>query len=376
LCAQERMRNLTHLNPTHSETDMTGLRSDRMHKSLNRHLDRLYEEWERVYDQMGRTWDERQLLLLERQAEALERRIKGFEEKVGPCEVGSSPQAARRRYLHWERYIPEINFTEVLRLIEDVFRRFEGTPGGAALFLLQNAHSMGGRWCVERVRRLLSEKTADFKHYEIGLSPGDRLDAWTLLRRLGEYVGSELPPVDQDAEYDELAIRNYARVIGQKIVGSLQSGSVVFVELRTWDASSLQSYFLPWFVQDFWASLVRQLSLVVHKHPLVNFIGMIVVETPIPEGGLAVDLCCTQEQFSGEKALPLPLRLWTLEEIRRWLFSFSGLTAPSIGVEAQAIERMAQNIHEASGGGQPELVYTALMTTLEHYFKSFREESV
>jgi len=370
------MRNLTHLNPTYGKTDMPGLSSDRMYQILNKQRDRLYEEYEAVLDQMGRTLEDRQALILKRQAEHLEREIDDIEDKISRYEMRSSEQARRHRDLQWDRDIPKINFAEALRLVGDVFSQFVEAQGGAALFLLQNAHSMGGRWCVERVKRLLSEETADFKHYEIGLLPTDRLDAWTLLRRLGEYVGSEPPPVEQDTKYDELAVRQYAQVIGRKIEGSLQSGSVVFVELRTWDASSLQSNFLPWFVQDFWVSLVRRLPDVRPKYPLVRFVGMIVVQTPIPEGGLAEGLCCTQERFSGEKALPLPLRSWTLAEIRHWLFSFSGLTAPPIEVKAQEIERMAQSIYDASGGGQPELVYSALKKTLDHYVNSSREESV
>ncbi|NES24532.1 MAG: hypothetical protein F6K41_37900 [Symploca sp. SIO3E6] len=67
--------------------------------------------------------------------------------------------------------------------------------------------------------------------------------------------------------------------------------------------------------------------------------------------------------------MEIPLETWTEEEIRNWLFNFSGLTAPKIGLSAPEIEAMAKSIFAASDG-VPGIVYPELKQQLNHVLQS------
>lgn len=332
--------------------------SDIKRETLESYLGQLYKQYEASYGQLSRTLSDADAVKIKQQIATLEQEIQETEAKLRQLE--SSSGDTNRRHLNWQASLPEINFEEAVKTFQQIVSQF-GWEGGAALFLMQNAHLMGGKWCVARLRGLL--KAADFKHYEIEFAPEARLDAESLLSRLGQYVGCEPIQEIQDAEQYAQAIRQHTRTVVGKICDSLQNGSVVFIELRLWDTLCLQDRFLPWFLHDFWIPLVHdEWQAIVQKHPMVKFIAVIVANTPISSGGLPASLCCTQHRFDQAKVLELPLQAWTLDEIRTWLYVFSGL-----GLAKLQIEQMATVIYQASGNGQPALVHTALMEALDKH---------
>ena len=308
--------------------------------------------------------EERQRVVLKGEMDNLECQIKELTQEIQAHEPPS--QSQNDRYSQWKADLPKIDFEEIIQLVTRILGQIETDQGGAALFLLQNAQTMEGCLCVERMRRFLVDKTGDFRPYPVGLTPADQLDAWTFLRLLGEHVGCAPPAVDPETERDAQAVRTYAENIKETILKSLRCGSVVFLDLRTWDCLSFAG-FLPWFLKDFWRPLVQRLPAVIEQHPMVTFVCAIVAHPPVPADCLTADLCCTEETFDGEKILALPLRPWTVDEIKLWLLRFSGLTAPPIGLDPEDIERMARNIHRPSGG-KPDSVRYALLTNLEEHF--------
>jgi len=343
---------------------------DQILQIKRRRLHQLEKEYAAAATQWEGTLEERQRVILKAQMDHLEHQIQELAQEID--RLGTPSQSKNDRRSHWEEYLPEIDFGEIVRLVAPILGQITTDPGGAALFLLQNAHTMEGGLCIERMRRLLVDKTADFKPYPIGLTPADQLDAWTFLRLLGEHVGCAPPAVDHETERDAQGVRTYAETIKETILRSLRCGSVVFVDLRTWDCLSLAG-FLPWFLKDFWRPLVQHLPAVIEQHGMVTLVCAIVAHPPIPADCLTADLCCTEETFDSEKILDLPLRPWTIGEIKLWLLRFSELTAPPIGLDPAAIERMARSIHRASKG-KPDSIRYALLRELEERFDTLQEE--
>lgn len=331
--------------------------------------DRLLKQFESAAAQYTSTLNAADRVRLQQQMDDLEKQIGALDQSLLASGFPDQASNARR---YWETYLPEIDFAEVERIVKELLGRFEAARGGAALFLLQNAGVMAGDLCAERVRRL-ANRTADWKHYPISFAAGDRVNEWTLLRRMGDYVGSEAPG-GEGGQGGDSHLAGYAQAIRQKIVGSLQSGSVVFIELNTWDPLGLQSHLMSWFVRDFWHPLVQELPAIAQRHPFVKLIAVIIAQTPLSTDRVPADLWCSCEQFSGERILELPLRAWTPEEIRDWLLHYAGLTGDPPGWEALRVEEMAQLIHLASGGGQPELVQRKLLQQLEQIYGRVQEE--
>ena len=331
---------------------------------LKKRLTQLYEDYDAVVNQLGRTLGAVDETRLERQMAELEVRIEEWEERVRLCELGAVQATAQQRRKHLESAIPKINFTEVFETLAQITERAQAEQGGAALLMLQNAHAMGGELCMGRVKRLLSEETSDFRHYEIGLTSGDRLDPWTVMRRLGGYLGCAPP----EAEASPLQLQDYVQSLRSTLEGSVQCGSIVLLEIRTWDHHTLPTVFLPWFVRDFWTPLVQRLPDIARKNPLVTVICIIVAHTPVPMADFDPALQCCDDTFDPTKLLPLPLRCWEQVEIYDWLLRYSGLSAPEIGVEAAQFAAMAERIYLAAGNGQPMSVRQALLDAIEEYY--------
>ncbi len=327
-------------------------------------LTQLWEDYAAAYGQLGQALDAVTRQRIKRQIEDLDIEIAELDEKIRLCELGAVQATAQQRRKHLESAIPKINFTEVFETLAQITERAQAEQGGAALLMLQNAHAMGGELCMGRVKRLLSEETSDFRHYEIGLTSGDRLDPWTVMRRLGGYLGCAPP----EAEASPLQLQDYVQSLRSTLEGSVQCGSIVLLEIRTWDHHTLPTVFLPWFVRDFWTPLVQRLPDIARKNPLVTVICIIVAHTPVPMADFDPALQCCDDTFDPTKLLPLPLRCWEQVEIYDWLLRYSGLSAPEIGVEAAQFAAMAERIYLAAGNGQPMSVRQALLDAIEEYY--------
>lgn len=327
-------------------------------------LAQLWEDYAAAYRQLGQVLDAVTRQRIKRQIEDLDIEIAELDEKIRLCELGATQAAAQQRRKHLESDIPKINFTEVFEVLTQITERTKAEQGGAALLMLQNAHAMGGTLCMGRVKRLLSEGTSDFRHYEIGLTSGDRLDPWTVMRRLGSYLGCAPPEV----EASPLQLQDYVQSLRSTLEGSVQCGSIILLEIRTWDHHTLPTVFLPWFVRDFWTPLVQRLPDIARKNPLVTVICVIVAHTPVQMTDFDPALQCCDDTFDPAKLLPLPLRCWNQNEIRDWLIRYSGLGAPAIGVEPAQIATMAERIYLAAGNGQPMSVRQTLLDAIEEYY--------
>ena len=301
---------------------------------------------------------------LKQTIDSLDVELTELDERIRSCELG--PEKAwddRRRHL--ESCIPNINYTEVFDALDRILKHTRDQRGGAALVMLQNAHAMGGTWCLERMRRLLSEQTSDFRHYQIGQTPGERLDSWTVMRRLGSYLGCA-PSASTAAA--SVQLQDYAQILQTTLEGAVQFGTVVLLEITTWDSLALPHAFLPWFISEFWAPLVRRLPSIIQRSPFVTVMCVVVAFTPVQVDSFDPALRCCSDAFDPTKLLPLPLRSWEQTEIQDWLYHYSGLGAPSQGIDLMQIQAMAEQVYLASEMGKPQLTREALLDALKHYY--------
>jgi hypothetical protein len=268
--------------------------------------------------------------------------------------------AARSRQ-PWPDYLPQIDYTRAIKTFERVMTHLQ-PQGGAALLMLQNSRTLGGRWCVERLRSTLHTQTTHFRRLPVAIMLGDRLDAPTFLTRLGSHLGCP-PPTDNS----EVVLRQAVNALFQTLCDSLQSGSVYFIELKLTQANSLCESFLPWLLNQFWVPLVAERwPQVLQKNPLAMIVLVIEIEQQVqPPHGLEA-LACTPKAFDSTRILELPLQRWTQQEIEAWLLRFSGLTSPPSNKTPDEVRHLAAQIYSVSKKGTPAEVYGRFLDELPH----------
>jgi hypothetical protein len=207
---------------------------------------------------------------------------------------------------------------------------------------------MGGEWCAMRIRELLRRETSEgrFRYMPVEFQAGERADRIALLRRLGQELGVE--PAERDPQ-------GFSRRVIEKLCGSLQSGSVVMLELRRCDYLSLEPGTIPWVLKDFWSHVIRELARVSKDFYEVKLITVLFFDGLPPEDCFAADQCCTLARFKKNKLLKIALQTWTQDDIRDWIARYSGLPLPR-----PQIDRMAGKIY-ASTDGLPTLVVHELL---------------
>lgn len=336
------------------------------------HLNKLQEEYLTVLGQMSRVLEDREELRLNRQAEALEKQITEWEEKVKRCETGANDTTFQQRYRFWEEHISDIDYTEAFKIAHQIVDRFTNSDGGEALFLLQNTHMLEGRWCVRWLRQQFKSITADFKPYPIKPTAAGRMDTWTFLSRMGEYLKCTAPTTSSGTAPDETLIRAYTQDLHETLYETLHMGSIVFIEVCTGVTLAYQNDFLIWFLEEFWKPLIQSLPKIRRNAPLVSIVGVITSQVPVRTEDPVPIPCCTPEIVDACQFLELPLRRWEKQEIQRWLVRFSGLTPHHIGHPniTDVIAQMANAIYLMGDNGQPNAVYSALFDQLRQFYKT------
>lgn len=333
-------------------------------ETAEKRIAELCEDYQAAVAQLGQCQSAVDKKKIERQIKDIEKEMDLWDGKLQKLEHSRENPDRRQQYSRWRDDLPKIDFTEALEKLEALWRQFKGKEG-AFLFLMQNSHAKLGRLCLTRVEDRLKEEGADFRLYKIEFMSHHRLGETEFLDRVADHVNLE-PRVDN--------VEGYARSVIERVCGSLQSGSIVFLEITAWDPVVLQDKFLPWFRDGFWIPIVRRLPTLANKCPLVKFVTVINVNAQVSSDYLTPSVCCTQDQFNPEKILELPLRNWQKDEIKIWLLKYSGLTSPGIGLNTENIEKMAVAIYRASGNGDPPLVRDALLEQLNKHFLPSEEE--
>jgi len=265
-------------------------------------------------------------------------------------ELESQNQNPIQQQFELEKNLTKIDFSEANEIINCIFEQLN-RAGGGVLFLLQNSYSMAGDLCLTTIRDRLTQETRDFKPFPIDLaSRHSEENEYGLLNAIAE----KLQPIEAVPDLEQ-----YARLIIKKICSSLQSGSVVFFELKKWDDLQSPARLLNWFIDRFWLPLIEELPTIAQNYRKVRFVVVVSAEAPLSEDFQNLP-CCDRHNFDCRRMLELPLDCWTQDEIADWLDMYSGLPA-------NRIDRLARRIYRISNEGIPELVRSKLRAELEEY---------
>jgi hypothetical protein len=322
--------------------------TQRLKAIKEKHLGLLYQKLEAAYAQKGSTLNRVDQLSIDEQIAQIEADIQQTEGELSKLELPLNRQS------HWEDHLPDIDF----RIATEKFSRvFSHLPdeGVAAAFFIQNSDTMGGRWLVRWMKTFSSHKTIDFKYHSIVFRSFEQLNPADFLKKIGEQLG---------VQPSTHGIHVYSSEIVTRICQSLQSASVVFIEVDIWQDIAQREDFVAWFLQDFWAALLRHWRQCAQDLPKMRLITVIIAASTIPDDCFS-HLRCTYDQAHSEFLLELPLERWQEKDIRDWLFTYSGLINRTIGPTKEELALMARNIYETSDQGLPSRVWNALLRELE-----------
>ncbi|ACC83232.1 hypothetical protein [Nostoc punctiforme] len=312
-------------------------------KTLNKRYTDLLNQYTLANQKIDETIEESERYRRQQEADRLYSDLEAVDRKLKQLDKQSIN--SNRRYLNLEQDIAKIDFEQVMEKIDEIIRGFRRGVRGDALIIVQENLAMAGDLCIKRIQERLGQETGDFKHIEIEFSPEGCLDKVGFLEKLAEYFNASFTKEPEQFEQDCI------QLIIEKICGSLQGGSILFMEVRKWDELPCQEDIFQWFITSFWMPLIARLEIVSQTHRRVKFIGAIVADAEFSSSCIDFDYLCLGE--NPPKMLVLPLQFWTVDEIQEWLECYPGLDNP------RSIQ-LAKRIHRASQKGIPSLVCTAL----------------
>ncbi|NJM20449.1 MAG: hypothetical protein HC907_17935 [Richelia sp. SM1_7_0] len=307
---------------------------DIQRQQLEEELANLTEQYTAVNKQRRQTLDERERLLLKKQADDLLEQMQQVEEELGKLE--NSQDNYNQNYRNIQENLPQIDFRKAMHIIDIINNQFKRDVG-AAFFLLEESYSMAGELLIYKIREELKSKTRNLKHIKVEISSNNSFDEFGLLASIGGYLSVSLT--------DDTNLIDCVNLIIQTISQSLQSGSVIFIEIKRWDCFPYQDKILSWFIEDFWCSLIHECQMVATQKQLlrIKFIAIIDSESKLAPECKELPFYCTQDDFTHTKILTLPLNIWELEDITTWLEYYSGLSAPQINLKAKQIYQKTMN---------------------------------
>lgn len=324
-------------------------------------LEILIKQYEASCGQLLKQLSEADKITIEESIRQKEKEIKDLNQEIENYKVVDKQDA--RSYdiyhSHWEESLPKIDFKSSKVIIDEVLEKLGRNQEKSALFLLQNSAPMEGELCVGYINSRLRLQDigtwkapciADFLPHQVP----------TRLDFLNKFANQfEVPSID-------ISTQDYTHAILDKICGSLWGSDVLLIQVGLYRLDA-QDTFLEWFVNDFWQALVQQkLSERSRDHPFIKVVGVITIRSRVAKSYLPSALCCKKQTFDGGKILELPLKKWTETDISDWLFRFSKLTEPQVGLTRVDIERMANSIYHVTAGA-PTSVRNELMKQMTQY---------
>jgi inactive STAND/Effector-associated domain 9 len=314
----------------------------------------LVQQWEAASNQLMVTLNQSEKPSIQKTIDDLENQIDELDNKIKKLQLCSLQRDSNKFYNQysktWEEEFHKIDFEETRKILVSILEKFKSKEESAALFLLQNSDSMKGDLFIKHIKSELQCIGSLYSPYKYEFLSHQEANISNFIGDLAEKFSVQ--------HYHQIPISTYTDQIINNICASLKN-NIFFIQI---DICILDFpyTFMDWFVQHFWCKLLGKLPEISQKNPLMRFVAVLSIHDSIPENLLS-DLCCETNKFDSKKFLELPLKHWTNEEIQNWLFSFSGLTDPPIGLTPQQIERMAKNIHGLTDEGQPCRVYRKLM---------------
>jgi hypothetical protein len=252
---------------------------------------------------------------------------------------------------NWVNCLPHIDYKDARTLARDVFDHLEAKEGGV-LFLLQRSTEMGGDLCMTAIKKLLEEKMDDTKIIArpIGFTALERPNEIEFIHKLAGQLNAPLVDDNLEASLDSVL---------DKLCASVQSGGALIIEVTFTDSKALHPRLLHWLVEKFWCALMARLLMLAPDKLCFTVVLTLVVDGAIEDECHKPHVGCFDTGFDFKKILELPLKNWTIEDIRTWLMRYSGLKLT--GTEYVTL---AETVYRNGGGGIPASVHRSLLKTL------------
>lgn len=325
-------------------------------ESLEKRLARLSADYAAVNDQIDREGDGDKRNQLQRKADDFLTQMEQTEIELDEVEKELNQQESPEKkinqiHLNIQANLPKIDFQKAMNTVDKIMSQF-GREGGAALFLLEDSYSMAGELCISRIKERIkysqeTGKVQPIKHIQIDISSTNSYDEMGLIKSIGGYF---------DVHFEtKLTPENYINKVIKTICQSLQDWSVIFIDLRKWHCLQSQEKIIPWFVDNFWCPLIEECQATKQREALLHIKFIAVIDSELKQGKECINLpCyCTQDNFSSQKILKLPLIKWTQKDIKKWLENH-------LEFPVYQSDEKAKEIYQKTSRGIPRLVSNVL----------------
>ncbi len=338
-------------------------------ENLQKLCDQFKEDIEAVITQMGQDSDLDELVKLERKFDFYTKKLNKYEEKLNFLKNQSDSSDSPNTKHTIVQKLSKINFCTPKEIVNYILKDFLGKKGGLALFLLQNTSLMRGDLCVAEIQyRLSSNSYGRFKYCPIDpLLRPDISDERSLLNAIADYF----KPIEPDPNEQK-----YAQKIIEKIVESVQGGSIIFFDFSNWDSitdtdNDNDYQLLSWFIKNFCKPLKEKHQDICKSYSWVKFLLFISLSSTISESYNELswfcdsvdNFCNNVNDFESLKIPELPLSNWEETDIDDWLQEVYGLSK----LESKKI---AQKIYRLSNHGIPVTVCSKLEKSLAKLVKA------
>lgn len=244
--------------------------------------------------------------------------------------------------------LPKIDFDKARRLINKEFAKKEIE----SLFFLENSYTMAGELCIDIIKNSLFNP----RHFPIGINFLSPQDHFGILQPLAKQLKVDIVvQIAKQLEFDTVSqktiiIQNSTNEIINKLCKSIQTGSVIFIEINNWNHLINQDEIARWFLKDFWQPLINQCKSQEKDKPGIKIICVIDSEYPIASE-------CKQIFKNYPKSIELPLKNWNQEDIQNWLITYSsGLLNFQFNLTGGQINEIAKQIYLKTDKGTPRMV--------------------
>lgn len=306
-------------------------------------LSQLEEELAAVESDWKDAPGERERLKLDRAAAKIIEEIEKIEDKLSELDAKDSAKNVRENQL--EKILQKINFTEAKKTADRLKDKL-GRDGGAVLLFLQKSKKQMGNYCVEEVINVImgdqvvdGEIAGAYQRYPVDVGSAiSQYNENEFLVRLASHFG-----IQESTDNVELS-----RELRVKIRDSLDSGTTIFLEIKSFDDLLEQEAFMKWFVEQFWQPLIDEIAQVSKKYKS-KFIVALIADSQVLSD-CSAHYFCDGEPFDCYKLIELPLPDWTFDDIHTWLVRFKNLSASMKGKTNPELERIAKKIHRESEG--------------------------
>jgi hypothetical protein len=298
-------------------------------------------EYEALNTQYNDSIDAQEKVILKRKITKLEDDLKAYE-------------------LHLDReekpdILDKLHYIDFKRIVERFQQLLDslGRQGGTTILVLQDSETMAGDLLIKRLQEDLRSQSSSFRYLPVGFAGGNELDERGFLSRLSNHLGS-LETVSQSKHLDEVI-----DAVIEKLCASIQTRSVVFVEVKQWHNLPSQEKVFFWLCSDFYPKLASKLTEVISEKlwRRVYVFLVIVSDDFFPDkcmegvnylNGAGEDLC----REGNDSIFQVCLENWNQEDIEGWL-EFSGLPD-------NQLESTASRLYSRSRQGIPLIVRNSI----------------